>query len=81
MAVFVNDAKKYEVLTDHSGSPLPPVSATVLNGHVVNFSGGSPVPSDVVTSLIVRKSGRSHFHATDDPALRSYNAVACDYAG
>lgn len=78
--VFVNESGKYQVLVDEDGNPYPEISATVQGGELVDMSGGTPLPSDQLASLTIRKSGTSHFHVTDDPAMHSYNAVACDYA-
>ena len=80
-AVFVNASGKYEVLVDADGDPYSAISATVRGGALVDMSGDTPLPSDQLASLTIRKHGTSHFHVTDDPAMHSYNAVACDYAG
>jgi hypothetical protein len=80
-AVFVNESGKYQVLVDESGTPYPAISAEIRDGRLAGMSGDSPMPADQLSSLTVRKSGSSHFHVTDDPAMHSYNAVACDYAG
>jgi len=80
-AVFVNESGKYQVLVDEAGDPYPSISATVRSGRLASMSGNTPMPADQLSSLTVRKSGTSHFHVTDDPAMHSYNAVACDYAG
>lgn len=80
-AVFVNESGKYEILVKKSGSPFPPISATVRDGRLASISGSTAMPTDQLSSLTVRKSGSSKFHVTDDPAMHSYNAVACDYDG
>jgi hypothetical protein len=80
-AVFVNESGKYQVVVDEDGKPYPAISATVRGGDLVEMSGDTAVPSDQLASLTLRKRGTTHFHVTDDPALHSYNAVACDYAG
>lgn len=80
-AVFVNSSGKYEVMVDDAGDPLPPISAEVRDGRLAGMSGDIPMPADQVSSLTIRKRGISHFHATDDPAMHSYMAVACDFAG
>jgi hypothetical protein len=69
------------VIVDEAGNPYPAISATVRNGALVDMAGETPLPSDQLASLTLRKSGTSHFHVTDDPAMHSYNAVACDYTG
>lgn len=76
-AVFVNADGKYEVLTDESGQQYAEISATVHNGRLASLTR---LTQDQVDALTVRKSGTSHFHATDDPVLHSYNAAACDYS-
>ena len=80
-AVFVTENGKYQLLADEAGNPYPTVSATVRSGALVDLAGDTPMPSDQLASLTLRTSGTSHFHVTDDPALHSYYAVACDYAG
>lgn len=80
-AVFVNESGKYQVLVDESGKPYPSISGVIRDGRLAGLSGDSPMPADQLSSLTVRKSGTSHFHATDDPAMHSYNAVACDFTG
>jgi len=80
-AVFVNESGKYEVLVDDSGNPYSEISAEIRNGRLTGMSGDSPMSADQLSSLTVRKSGTSHFHVTDDPAMNSYNAVACDFTG
>lgn len=78
--VYVNESNKYEVLVDDAGGSYLG-SARVSGGEVVSLSGDTPLSSAQVTSLTVRTTGDSHFHATDDPAMRMYYAVACDYSG
>ena len=80
-AVFVNASGKYQIIVDETGSPYPAISATVRDGRLASMSGNTPMPTAQLSSLTVRKNGTSHFHVTDDPAMHSYNAVACDYAG
>lgn len=80
-AVHVNASGKYEVLVDERGTPYSAISASVRNGRLASLSGATPIPAAQLSSLTVRKSGNSRFHATDDPTMHSYNAVACDYAG
>lgn len=78
-AVFVNDSGKYQILVDKSGAPLPAISATVRDGRLSSLTGVTRMPTDQLSSLIVRKSGNSHFYATDDPAGHSFQAIACDH--
>lgn len=80
-AVFVNASGKYELLVDEAGDPYASISATVRGGALASMSGDTPMPSDQLASLTLRKSGTSHFHVTDDPVAHSYNAVVCDYDG
>lgn len=79
VGVYVNESGKYEVLTDDSGNRFYG-AATVQGGKVVELTGDSSLTSAQLSSLTVRTTGDSHFHVTDDPATRMYNAVACDYA-
>lgn len=78
--VYVNESNKYEGRVDDAGGSYLG-SARVCGGEVVSLSGDTPLSSAQVTSLTVRTTGDSHFHATDDPAMRMYYAVACDYSG
>ena len=79
-AVFVNEDGKYEVLTDEAGNRMY-ADATVEDGDVVAVSADHALSTAELSSLTVRAKGDSHFHVTDDPAMHSYNAIACDYAG
>lgn len=80
VGVYVNDSGKYEILTDASGAAFQG-TATIDNGELVYLVGSAPVAAEQLASLTMRKSGDSHFHVTDDPAMRMYNAIACDYSG
>lgn len=80
LAVYVNADNKYEVLTDSSGNSYSG-NATIQDGELVQLTGDTSMPSTQLASLTIRTTGDSHFHATDDPAMRMYNAIACDYAG
>lgn len=77
-AVYVNADGKYELITDESGGAYA-AQARVSAGRLVSLVGDSPLSSDQLASLTVRKSGNAHFHATDDPAARMYSAIACDH--
>jgi len=79
-AVFVNADGKYSALTDDAGNRMY-ADAVVDGGEVVSLSAGQTITSVDLASLIVRSKGDSHFHVTDDPAMHSYDAIACDYAG
>ena len=79
-AVFVGEDGKYTVVTDDAGNRMY-ADATVDDGEVVALSGDNAVSTEQLESLTVRAKGDSHFHITDDPAMHSYNAIACDYAG
>jgi len=78
--VYVNESNKYEVLTDDAGNRYSG-SATVSRGEVVSLAGDTPFSAGQLASLTIRTKGDSHFHATDDPAMGMYYAVACDYSG
>lgn len=78
--VYVNDENKYEVLVDDAGNRLL-ATARVSGGDLVSLEGDTPMSAAQVASLTVRTKGDSHFHATDDPAMRMYYAIACDYRG
>ena len=79
-AVFVNEAGKYEVLQDSTGQGYVGV-ATVQGGEVVGLSGASSLTRSELAHLTLRTKGNKHFHVTDDPAVHSYYAIACDYVG
>lgn len=79
-AVFVNADNKYQILVDSAGSQYRG-QATVRGGKLVSLTGGTAMSASEVARLTVRSKGDSHFHATDDPAMHSYYAVACDYSG
>jgi hypothetical protein len=78
--VYVNESGKYEILTKDDGSRYEG-SATVREGDVVTLAGDSAMSASQIASLTLRSSGTSHFHVTDDPAVKMYNAVACDFVG
>lgn len=78
--VYVNESNQYEVLVDDAGNRYLG-TARVSGGEVVSLEGSTPLSSGQVASLTIRTKGDSHFHATDDPAMRMYYAVACDYSG
>jgi len=79
-AVFVNADGKYEVLVDASGNRMY-ADATVDDGNLVALSADSALSSADLAQLTIKPKGDSHFTATDDPAMHSYNAMACDFAG
>ena len=77
-AVFVNADNKYEILVDSAGNQYRG-EATVQGGKLVSLTGDTAMSASDVERLTVRSKGDAHFHATDDPAMHSYNAIACDY--
>ena len=79
VAVFVNADGKYEMLTDDTGNRMY-ADATVQDGEVVELAADQALSSPDLASLALRSTGDSHFHVTNDPAVHSYNAIACDYA-
>lgn len=76
-AVYVNADKKYELLTDASGNYYQG-EATIRGGELVSLTGDTSMNAADLARLTVRAKGSSHFHATDDPAMHSYYAIACD---
>jgi hypothetical protein len=80
IGVYVNESGKYEILTGSDGASYQG-TATVQGGELVQLSGSSSLTASQLASLTMRKTGDSHFHVTDDPAVKMYNAVACDFAG
>ncbi len=79
-AVFVNADGKYEVLVDQAGNRMY-ADATVNDGNVVALSADNAASAADLATLTIKPKGDSHFTLTDDPALHSYNAIACDFAG
>lgn len=77
--VFVNAEGKYEVLTDQAGNRMF-ADATVSNGNLVKLSADTAMSSANLAKLTIKPKGNSHFAATDDPAMHSYNAIACDFS-
>lgn len=77
-AVFVNAERKYEVLTDQAGNRML-ADARVSNGNLVKLSAGTAMSSADLAKLTIKPKGNSHFTATDDPAMHSHNAIACDF--
>lgn len=78
-AVFVNHSKKYETYTDESGQPYFG-QAQVQGGEVINYSAPNVLAWQGGVRIVVRERGTSHFHATQDPAVHSYDALACDWS-
>jgi len=54
--------------------------ARVQNGEITSYSAPNALGWLSGVELTVRKSGSSQFHATQDPAIHSYDALACDWA-
>lgn len=79
LGVYVNDSGKYEILIDDAGSQLR-ATARVEGGELRALTGDTSLSSGQLTSLTMRTKGTTHFHVTDDPAIKMYNAVACDYS-
>lgn len=79
-AVFVNEETKYEIVVDAEGGGYPGY-ATVQAGELSALGGDSDMNDSDLARLTVRTKGSSHFHVTDDPAMHSYYAMACDYSG
>lgn len=77
--MFVNAEGRYEVLTDQAGNRMS-ADATVRNGNLVKLSADTAMSSADLTNLTIKPKGDSHFTATDDLAMHSYNAVACDFS-
>ncbi|TNC16591.1 hypothetical protein FHE66_14525 [Georgenia sp. 311] len=79
VAVFVNAANKYELYVDDLGREFTG-HARVQSGEVTSYSTPDTLGWNSGTAITVRKSGTSHFHATQDPAAHSYDALACDWS-
>lgn len=78
--VYVNESGKYEVVNDSSGGSVRG-TATARDGKVVGLEGSTPLDSSTLASLIIHTKGDDHFLATDDPAVKMYYAMACDFMG
>lgn len=79
LAVFVNQSNKYEIYADDEGRRLTGY-ARIQDGEVTSYSAPNALGWRSGVALTVRKSGSSHFHATQDPAMHSYDALACDWS-
>lgn len=79
VAVFVNQSNKYEVYVDNDGREFMGY-ARVQNGEITSYSAPNALGWLSGVELTVRNSGSSHFHATQDPAMHSYDALACDWS-
>jgi len=80
VVIRVDIASKYEILTQENGSRFDG-SETVGDGELVALKGDTEMSASQIASLTLRSSGTSHFLVTDDPAVKMYNAIACDFAG
>lgn len=80
VGVYVNESGKYEILTRGNGSRFDG-SATVDDGELVALKGDTEMSASQIASLTLRSSGTSSFLVTDDPAMKMYNAITCDFAG
>lgn len=79
VAVFVNQSNKYEVYVDDSGREFTGY-ARVQGGEVTSYSAPNALGWRSGADITVRKSGTSQFHATQDAAMHSYDALACDWS-
>jgi len=79
VAVFVNQSGKYEMYVDDAGSQFTGF-ARVQGGEVTSYSAPNALGWRSDVEIVVRKSGSSRFHATQDPAAHSYDALACEWA-
>lgn len=79
VAVFVNQSNKYEVYVDDSGRQFTG-HARVQGGEVTSYSAPNALGWRSGADITVRKSGISRFHATQDPAMHSYDALACEWS-
>ena len=79
VAVYVNQSNTYEVYVDDSGHQFAGY-ARVQDSEVTSYSAPNALGWRSGADITVRKSGSSHFHATQDPAMHSYDALACDWS-
>lgn len=77
--VYVNGSGKYEALTNDAGNRFYG-EASIRDGELVSLSGDVALTSAQIKGMTMRTKGNSHFHVTDDPAMKMYDAVACDLA-
>lgn len=80
VAVFVNETGKYELYVDDAGREFTGF-ARVQDGEVTSYSAPNALGWRSGADIAVRSAGRKHFHATQDPAVHSYDALACDWSG
>lgn len=79
VAVFVNQSGKFEAYVDDAWSQFTGF-ARVQDGQVTSYSAPNALGWQSDVEIVVRKSGSSRFHATQDPAAHSYDALACEWA-
>lgn len=79
VAVYVNAAGKYEVYVDAAGREFGGY-ARVVSGSVTSYSAPNALGWRSGAPLTLKKSGTTHFNATQDPATHSYDALACDWS-
>lgn len=79
VAVFVNQENKYELYVDDFGDAFTGF-ARVEGGEVVSYSAPNALGWREGVTISVRKSGSSRFHATQDLASHSYDALACEWS-
>lgn len=79
IAVFVNSGGKYELLVA-DGQSFPGF-ARVENGEVTSYSTPNILGWSSGTESFVRSKGTKKFHATQEQAMHSYNALACEWSG
>lgn len=79
VAVFVNQSKKYELYVDDAGREYTGF-ARVQDGKVTSYSAPNALGWRDDVEIVVRKSASTRFHATQDPAVHSYDALACEWS-
>ncbi|GAA1233062.1 hypothetical protein JOF42_000791 [Microbacterium phyllosphaerae] len=78
--VYVNEDSKYEILVDSAGQRYSG-TARVEGGELVELAGATPLTTTQISRLMLKSTGTTKFHVTDDPATKMYNAIACELAG
>ena len=78
VAVYVNREGKFQLLVD--GNQSFTGYARVESGVVTSYSTPNVLGWSSGRSTTVRSKGTKNFHATQDPASHSYEALACEWA-
>lgn len=79
VAVYVNSQGKFELLVADGRSFAG--HARVESGAVTSYSVPDVLGWKSGADDIIRSKGTKKFHATQEQAVHSYNALACEWSG